>query len=246
MIELKKKLKDCNNGRDRWLNRIVFILAAVGSCIGMGNMWKFPFLTFKHGGVTFIVAYIVGLIIVGLPMLILELTLGQKMQRGSAGALRGITPRLAGAGWVSSFAGFILSIIYSVFLALSMYFLFVSGSEPWKKQTIYESCLAADKEGIPQPELYLYLEVLNFLTPRTCEPFEDGVDKWIFNGDLFAFAAVSWVICFLCIVRGVKSSSWVVMVSVPLPFVLVIALCAHYMGLNNDVGGKGMDFYLGG
>jgi SNF family Na+-dependent transporter len=58
--------------------------------IGLGNIWKFPYLTFKHGGVTFILAYAIALFVVGIPMLILELTLGQKMQRGSAGALRGI------------------------------------------------------------------------------------------------------------------------------------------------------------
>ena len=70
---------DVDNGRDRWLNRLVFILAASGSCIGLGNIWKFPYLTFKHGGITFILAYLIALFAIGVPMLILELTLGQKM-----------------------------------------------------------------------------------------------------------------------------------------------------------------------
>jgi SNF family Na+-dependent transporter len=70
---------DVVNGRDRWLNRFVFILAASGSCIGLGNIWKFPYLCFKHGGVTFIIAYLIALVAIGIPMLILELTLGQKM-----------------------------------------------------------------------------------------------------------------------------------------------------------------------
>lgn len=67
------------NGRDRWGSRPLFILATVGCSIGLGNIWKFPYLTFKHGGVTFILAYLWALFIVGIPMLLLELTLGQKM-----------------------------------------------------------------------------------------------------------------------------------------------------------------------
>jgi NSS family neurotransmitter:Na+ symporter len=58
------------------LNQPVFILAAVGSSIGLGNFWKFPYLTFKHGGWMFILGYAVALFICGIPMLILELTLG--------------------------------------------------------------------------------------------------------------------------------------------------------------------------
>jgi SNF family Na+-dependent transporter len=70
---------DIKTTRDRWWGRPNFVLAAVGCSIGLGNIWKFPYLTFKHGGVTFILAYLWALFIVGIPMLLLELTLGQKM-----------------------------------------------------------------------------------------------------------------------------------------------------------------------
>ena len=64
------------NERERWKHRALFILAAVGSAIGLGNIWRFPYLTYKHGGGAFIGAYIFALIVCGIPMLILELTLG--------------------------------------------------------------------------------------------------------------------------------------------------------------------------
>jgi SNF family Na+-dependent transporter len=67
--------------------------------------------------------YIWALFIVGIPMLILELTLGQKMQRGSAGSMRGIVPRLAGIGWVASFSGFVTSLIYNILLGMSIIYL---------------------------------------------------------------------------------------------------------------------------
>ena len=102
---------DINNGRGRWRNRLSFLLAAISSTIGLSNVWKFPYLTLKHGGRTFIIVYALVMVIVGMPMLVLELALGQKMQKGSVGALRGINPRLAGVGWAASFAGFVTCII---------------------------------------------------------------------------------------------------------------------------------------
>ena len=77
---------DIKTKRDRWgfgenhrFGRLMFIFGTLGAAIGLGNMWKFPNLTFKHGGVAFIVAYVIVLLLAGLPMLILEFTLGQKM-----------------------------------------------------------------------------------------------------------------------------------------------------------------------
>lgn len=126
------------NFRPRWPNRALFLLTAIGSSIGLGNIWKFPYLTFKHGGTVFVIAYVVALIVVGLPMLILELTLGQKMQRGSAGAIRGILPRFSGAGWAATFAGFITCVIYVLMLGLVGTYLIESGNKPWKPENYNE------------------------------------------------------------------------------------------------------------
>jgi solute carrier family 6 amino acid/orphan transporter-like 15/16/17/18/20 len=100
----------------------------VGCSIGLGNIWKFPFLTFKHGGVKFIIAYLIAMFVVGIPMLLLEVTLGQKMQRGSAGAMRGIAPRLGGVGWAAAYSGFITCLAYTVLLGVCLVYLFGSGS----------------------------------------------------------------------------------------------------------------------
>tara|TARA_B110000285_G_C14626166_1_gene381335 strand:+ start:173 stop:427 length:255 start_codon:yes stop_codon:yes gene_type:complete len=70
---------DIATDRPRWMNRGTFVIATVGAAIGVGNVWRFPYLSFKHGGTTFIWTYLYALFIIGIPMLILELTLGQKM-----------------------------------------------------------------------------------------------------------------------------------------------------------------------
>ena len=119
---------DIITDRPRWMNRWTFLISTISAAIGIGNVWRFPYLSFKHGGSTFIFTYLCSMFIVGIPMLLLELTLGQKMQKGSAGALRGIVPRLAGVGYVASFSGFVTALIYNILLGISIIYLLNSGS----------------------------------------------------------------------------------------------------------------------
>jgi len=60
-----------------WSSKWVFILASIGAAAGLGNIWKFPFLVYDHGGGAFIIAYLVMLFAVGLTILISEISLGQ-------------------------------------------------------------------------------------------------------------------------------------------------------------------------
>ena len=160
MSNKKSKLPE----RDRWISRPVFVLACVGSSIGLGNIWKFPYMTAKHGGWQFIVAYIIALFIIATPMLILELTLGQKMQKGSVGAIRGITPKLAGVGWVASYVGLIISTFYNIMMGLTAIY-FIGGIKasgetgaPWdfKNKMKPSVCKQAELMGMKSEEIYLY------------------------------------------------------------------------------------------
>lgn len=240
-------IQDITTDRMRWRNRGLFILSTVGSCIGLGNIWKFPYLTFKHGGIAFILTYLAFMIVVGVPMLILELTLGQKMQRGSVGSLRGITPRLAGAGWAASFAGFITCIVYNILLGLTLVYLFKSGSQPWADNK-YErtlSCDTAENNVTPSTELYLYMNVTNVLGLNDCERFELNRDSNRFSGFLFLCVVITWVICFLMVCRGPKSIQYGAAITATLPFILLVVLIIIYMNINNKYEGMGLQFYFG-
>ena len=67
---------------------MAFIFAAVGSAVGLGNVWRFPYLAFKFGGGAFLLPYLIALFVFGVPLLILELSLGQMFQQGAIGAFR--------------------------------------------------------------------------------------------------------------------------------------------------------------
>ena len=98
-------------------------------------------------------------------MLILELTLGQKMQRGSAGSIKGILPRFTGAGWAASFGAFIQAIVYVILLGICAHYLVNSGSTPWLKETVKANSKAGSgclTKAIPMEEVYFYRDVVKY------------------------------------------------------------------------------------
>lgn len=95
-------------------------------------------------------------------------------------------------------------------------------------------------------ELYLYLNVTKYLDPKTCEPFEDGYDPFTFNGPLYAGVVVTWILCFLFIIKGIKSIRIGTAVLVPFSFIALFILMGHYINMNNSVNGNGLSFYMGG
>ena len=91
--------------RDRWNSRAAFILASIGSAIGLGNFLRFPFLAYRHGGVIFFIPYLIALFTIGIPMLLLELSLGQKFQKDNIKVFKSIHPRTTGVGLASIYSG---------------------------------------------------------------------------------------------------------------------------------------------
>ena len=122
--------------RARWLNRWTFILAMVGYCVGLGNFWRFPYLCFSWGGALFFIPYFFCLFFIGIPITFMELSLGQKFQRGDIGVFRGIEPRLSGIGLASVLASFCIVAYYNIIIGWSLLYLVFSFMDPlpWSVQ----------------------------------------------------------------------------------------------------------------
>lgn len=103
--------------RPRWSRRISFLFAAIGSAVGLGNIWRFPYLCNKFGGGAFLIPYFLCLILVGHPVLLLELSLGQKFQSGDVDAFGSINRRFRGVGIASVFGAYIIVWYYCVVIA---------------------------------------------------------------------------------------------------------------------------------
>ena len=112
--------------REQWANNTAFLFAAIGSAIGLGNVVRFPYLAYRYGGLAFLIPYILANIFVGLPILGLELMLGQNMQSGVIGAMYKINPRLWGVGAVAICGAYLLLLYYQVIMAWTWIYLYYS------------------------------------------------------------------------------------------------------------------------
>ncbi len=103
--------------RESWASRVGFILAAVGSAVGLGNVWRFPWMTAKYGGSAFLVVYLCIVLLVGVPGLLAEFVIGRRSKRNPAGALARLAPGTKSWGYVGLFGvitALVLLSFYSV------------------------------------------------------------------------------------------------------------------------------------
>ena len=112
--------------RGSWATRSQFILAAVGSAVGLGNAWRFPGLAAKHGGGAFLLAYLIAMVAIGIPFLMMEIAIGRKMHRGVPGALRAINKHTEPVGWFAVSNAFVISVYYAVVFAWVILMAFAS------------------------------------------------------------------------------------------------------------------------
>lgn len=102
------------NERGSWGSNIGFLLAAIGSAVGLGNIWGFPYKMGKSGGFTFLIVYLLLAAFVGFTIMMAELALGRKTGTGPIGAYHAISKRFKWIGWLAVFSPFIIMSFYSV------------------------------------------------------------------------------------------------------------------------------------
>ena len=103
--------------RAHWTSRLGFILAAAGSAVGLGNIWKFPYMTGENGGGAFVLVYLLCVLGVGLPILIAEVYIGRESQRNVVQAFEALDrPRSPWkvTGWLGLVTAFLILSFYSV------------------------------------------------------------------------------------------------------------------------------------
>ena len=92
--------------RESWGTRGGFVLAAVGSAVGLGNLWGFPYKLYSYGGGAFLIPYIIALVLVGIPIMILEFSIGHYTQRAAPDAFKRGHKRFEIVGWWGNYSGF--------------------------------------------------------------------------------------------------------------------------------------------
>nr|WP_281033934.1 hypothetical protein [Methanotorris igneus] len=109
--------------REQWGSKLGFILAAVGSAIGLGNIWRFGYMVYTNGGGAFLIPYFVALFCVGITLMILELALGHLTKGSAPLAFKKIYEKSEWVGWLAVIGGFVITTYYNVIIAWCLYYL---------------------------------------------------------------------------------------------------------------------------
>jgi NSS family neurotransmitter:Na+ symporter len=121
--------------RDQWGTKLGFLLAAIGSAIGLGNIWRYPYVVYENGGGAFLIPYFVALATAGLPILILEYSLGHRSRQGAPATFHSISPRWEWLGWWQAAISFVIATYYVVILGWCLSFIYYSFGTQWGEDT---------------------------------------------------------------------------------------------------------------
>ncbi|UCH64497.1 MAG: sodium-dependent transporter [Ignavibacterium sp.] len=199
--------------RENWGSKTGFILAAAGSAIGLGNIWRFPYVVGENGGAAFIILYLLCIAIIGLPVLLGEVLIGRTAQRNPVGSFRALTklkfwPYVGGMGIA---AGFIILSYYAV----------VAG---WSFGYIFEAIAGSFFE---------------FNTPDAAANHFNSLTGnvyWIV-GMLAVFMSLTMLIVYFGVQKGIERGSKIMM---PALFILLIIVMIR--GITMEGGSEGLSF----
>ena len=201
--------------RDQWNSQIGFLFAAVGSAVGLGNIWRFSYMAYEHGGGAFLIPYVVALITCGIPLLVLEFGLGHERTGSAPLAFAKISRKAEFFGWWPvTFVMFGIVLYYCVIVAWCLNYTIYSLSFAWGSD----------------PNTFFFKEFLKL--PKT--PMEiGGVNTKV----LLSTAAIwflNWLIVFRGIGKGIELANKIFM---PLLFFLTIFLVFWALTLDGALDG---------
>ncbi len=117
--------------RDQWGGKLGFILAAIGSAIGLGNIWRYPYVAYENGGGAFLVPYFIALLTAGIPVLILEYSLGHKYRSAAPFSYRSLSQRWEWLGWWQIGVSFFIITYYMVIIGWVLSYCYYSFGTQW-------------------------------------------------------------------------------------------------------------------
>ncbi|XP_029380726.1 sodium- and chloride-dependent betaine transporter-like [Echeneis naucrates] len=233
--------------RGQWANKTEYIMVVAGSVVGLGNVWRFPYLCYKNGGGAFLIPYIMFAVVCGFPLFLLETSSGQYTQEGFITSWKKLCPLAQGIGY-GYFMMKLYDFCYIVVQAWALFYLVFS----FRSELPWVSCSntwnTAHCLGL-QPN-----SSSNLITNRTTSAATEFWERRVLSmsggieeigsvrWDLALCLLVCWVICYFSIWKGVRSSGKVAYLTATFPYVMLLILLIR--GLTLPGAWEGIYFYL--
>ncbi|XP_034024771.1 sodium- and chloride-dependent GABA transporter 3-like [Thalassophryne amazonica] len=236
--------------RGHWDSKAEFLLAAAGNVVGLGNVWRFPYLCYKNGGGAFLVPYLVFVVTCGVPMFLLETTIGQYTQEGSITCWRKLCPLAEGIGCGEVLVQFYGCMTYVIVLSWALlYFVFCFNSQlPWATCSNYwntDDCVEISMQNNTikwTNQTNATSAALEFWEHRVLA-LSGGIEELgSIRWEVLLCLIAVWIICYFCIWKGVKSTGKVVYFTATFPYVMLFILLIRGLSLPGAL--QGVKFYL--
>lgn len=244
--------KDENQERGNWDSHTEYLLSMVGYAVGLGNVWRFPYLCYENGGGAFLIPYVIMLVFVGLPVFYMECAIGQFDSRGPIESWN-ISPAFRGVGCMMVIYSAFVGIYYNVIIAYAIYYFFSSLTStenlPWvgcnshwsdpatcAMMNSNTSTALANGSSVSDSEQYFNNHVLQLQGMD-----EEGAHD--INYKIVVSLIVAWTVVFFSLIKGIKSSGKVVWFTALFPYFVILILLIR--GCTLPGARAGIDYYIG-
>lgn len=247
-----------NVSRDQWTNKIEYMLSVIGYVVDLGNCVRFPYITYKNGGGAFLIPYFIFLFLIGMPMMYLEMCVGQYHRKGNITLWSKVNPYMKGIGIASLLVCCYITLYYATIIAHSVFYFFASFREvmPWSTCNNYWNT----KNCTERVDVY-YGDENNQLSNRTIKitakngthtsPSEEYYNLYMLKIqhstgiddlgplklDLVLCLAAVYFLMYICIYKGVKSTGKAVYITAVLPYLILIILLIRAVTLSGSADG---------
>nr|CAB3266310.1 sodium- and chloride-dependent GABA transporter 3-like [Phallusia mammillata] len=260
----KSSSEEDNSTRETWGKQWEFIFAMVGYSVGLGNVWRFPYLCYRNGGGAFLLVYFLIMLVGGIPMFFLEVAIGQYTRLGAVEVWK-ILPSMKGIGYGCTFVNLVFSTYNMVVMAWSVYYFFnclFPGELPWTLCGQWWNSPDCRLPGFQENQTTggndTYIMVNSSDANMSALAVSPESEFWrrnvlqqssglseigtITNWPLVACFLGSWLVIYLCIFKGTRWSGKVVYFTSTLPYVLLAVLLVR--GLTLEGASTGIEYLL--
>ncbi|MGL4741710.1 MAG: sodium-dependent transporter [Sarcina sp.] len=202
--------------REQWGSKVGFILAAIGSAVGLGNIWRFPYIAYENGGGAFLIPYFFAIFTAGIPLLILEYTMGHKYRGSTPLAIARASKKWEWLGWWPTITSAIIVAYYSVIISWSMNYFVMSFKKGW----------GSDANS------FFHNDFLQL----SSSPFDlGGIVGYVLVGVLLIWL-INWFVCYKGVKKGIEKVNKIL-----LPTLVVIMIIIAIRAVTLEGAAKGLN-----
>ncbi|XP_012227579.1 sodium- and chloride-dependent GABA transporter 1-like [Linepithema humile] len=260
MTEISNREEDAERGG--WDNKLDFLFSCISVSVGLGNVWRFPYLCYKNGGGAFLITYGIAMLFCGIPIFFQEVAIGQYLGAGGMSLVGQLCPLLQGVGYATMTIVFFLDVYYCIIIAWTLFYListFVnlpnvpwSGCENWWNT---DDCFDAAKgsQGM-HGKMNCTNSVENNNTCHHTTPVEEYWDQRVLGitsgietigkiqWELLGCLIVGWLLVYFIIRRGLHQSGKIIWFSALFPYVVLFILLGRAVTLEGSY--EGLLYYV--